>query len=139
MAETVDVAIIGGGIAGASVAYYLALEGVRNVLVLERSAVAAGASGRASGLVSFISAGHPSQAALLKASADLYYTWETQVGGAPALNRVGALMLMPAEQRATVEREVGLMQEAGHDTRLLERDEIAALVPDWSLDGVGVA
>src|SRR5437763_15524315 len=124
MAEAVDVAIIGGGIAGASVAYYLAREGVRHVLVLDQSAVAAGASGRASGLVSFVSAGHPGLAALLKASADLYHNWEAQAGGVPALNQVGALILMAAEQRATVEREVRLMQEARHDTRLLERDEI---------------
>src|SRR5260370_41356580 len=96
MAEGVDVVIIGGGIAGASAAYFLARLGVRDVLVLERSAIAAGASGRASGLVVFCEANHPGQAALLKASADLYASWEAQIGGQSAIMRVGALMPVSA-------------------------------------------
>jgi len=82
--EAVDVVIIGGGIAGASAAYFLARLGVRDVLVLERSSVAAGASGRASGLVAFLAASHPGQATLLKASADFYAAWEEQIGGLSA-------------------------------------------------------
>lgn len=134
--ETVDVVIVGGGIAGASVAYYLARLGARNVLVLEKGAVGAGASGRASGLVAFLTANHPGQAALLKASADLYDTWETEIGGAPALDRVGALLPTPEAERALVEREVAIMRAAGHRVDLLERDEAARLVPDWDLRDV---
>lgn len=44
-----DVVIIGGGIVGVSAAYFLAEAGVRSVMVLERSTVGAGASGRAAG------------------------------------------------------------------------------------------
>jgi glycine/D-amino acid oxidase-like deaminating enzyme len=137
--ESVDVAIVGGGIAGASMAYFLAREGVRNVLVLERSAVASGASGRASGLVAFLTSGHPAQAALSKASADLYYNWTELVGGAPAISPVGGLALVPESDRTVLEHEVGLMREAGHDTRLLSRHELAELVPKWNLDGADLA
>lgn len=45
--ETADVVIIGAGFAGAATAYHLTRRGVRNVLVLEREAVAGvHASGR---------------------------------------------------------------------------------------------
>ncbi len=50
MAETADVIIIGGGIHGASLAFHLTRRGLRP-LVLERRFVAAGATGRSSGLV----------------------------------------------------------------------------------------
>ncbi len=139
MAESVDVAIIGGGIAGASAAYFLARLGVRNVLVLERSAVAAGASGRASGLVVFCEATHPGQAALLKASADFYAAWEEQIGGPSAITRVGALMPVSAPDVGSLEQEVALMQAAGHDVRLVERDEIARLAPAWYRDDIAAA
>jgi sarcosine oxidase subunit beta len=139
MAESVDVVIVGGGIAGASTAYFLARLGIHNVLVLERSSVAAGASGRASGLVVFCEANHPGQAALLKASADFYASWEEQIGGAPAITRVGALMPVSAPDLHLLEREVAIMQDAGHDVRLVERDEIATLAPAWYRDDIAAA
>ncbi len=43
--------VVGAGIVGASVAYHLALLGERDVLVLERSAIASGTSWHAAGLV----------------------------------------------------------------------------------------
>ena len=45
-----DVLIVGGGVIGCSIAYYLALAGVR-VLLLERDQIAAGASGVAAGML----------------------------------------------------------------------------------------
>lgn len=139
MAETVEVAIIGGGIAAASLAYHLAVLGVRGVLVLETSAVASGASGRASGLLTFLAGCHPTQAALLGYSADFYRRWPDLVGGAAALTPVGALLLLAEAQRGPATREVALMQAAGHDTTLLERHELAALLPGWDLTGVDLA
>src|SRR5215471_16594775 len=45
-----DVVVVGGGIIGCSIAYYLSLGGAR-VTVLERSYLAAGASGVAAGML----------------------------------------------------------------------------------------
>src|SRR6202795_4410723 len=47
---TADIAIIGGGIVGSSIAYHLALAGCRNVLVVEReSAQGKGSTGKSMG------------------------------------------------------------------------------------------
>jgi len=139
MAETVDVVVVGGGIAGASTAYFLAVAGVTNVLVLERGAVAAGASGRASGLLTFLTGSHPVQAAVLKASADFYATWSDHVGGPPAVAPFGALLLLREAQRPLADAEARRMGQAGHDTAVLERQQVAALVPEWDLDDVDLA
>lgn len=51
MAKTAEVIIIGGGVIGCSVAYHLALAGVKDVLVLERGTVGGEASGAAAGML----------------------------------------------------------------------------------------
>jgi 4-methylaminobutanoate oxidase (formaldehyde-forming) len=48
---TADVVIIGGGIAGCSVAYHLAKAGCRNVVLLERRELTCGTTWHAAGLV----------------------------------------------------------------------------------------
>ena len=44
-----DVVIIGGGIIGTSIAYYLTKSGVKDVLLLERSLLGSGATGKCVG------------------------------------------------------------------------------------------
>ncbi len=51
MEERADVAIVGGGVIGTSVAFHLAELGVTDVVLLERSHVASGSTGRSVGIV----------------------------------------------------------------------------------------
>ena len=55
MPQTADVVVIGAGVVGCSVAYYLAREGV-NVTLLEREAIGSGASAHATGSLSLLGA-----------------------------------------------------------------------------------
>ena len=55
MSETADVVVIGAGVIGCSVAYYLAREGVK-VVLLEREAIGSGASAHATGSLSLLGA-----------------------------------------------------------------------------------
>src|SRR5260370_31287676 len=50
MSQTAEVVVVGGGVNGASIAYALAAKGVK-VTLLEKGALASGASGRSSALV----------------------------------------------------------------------------------------
>lgn len=46
MNKTADIVIIGGGISGVSIGYFLLKHGAKNVVILERDFLAAGATGR---------------------------------------------------------------------------------------------
>ena len=48
MADTADVVVVGGGVIGTSIAFALASAGVAHVTLLEKGALASGASGRSS-------------------------------------------------------------------------------------------
>jgi len=55
MAEKVDVAVIGAGVVGCSIAYYLAREGIK-VALLERESIGSGSSPHATGFISLLGA-----------------------------------------------------------------------------------
>lgn len=49
--KTTDAIILGGGISGASIAYHLARLGMTDVLLLEATCIAHGASSRGAGII----------------------------------------------------------------------------------------
>ena len=51
MPKIAEIVIVGGGIIGVSVAWHLARRGVREIVVVERSQLAAGATGRSSATI----------------------------------------------------------------------------------------
>ena len=51
MALTADVVIIGGGVTGTSLAYHLTAKGLRDVVVVDKSFVASGGTGKSSACV----------------------------------------------------------------------------------------
>jgi D-hydroxyproline dehydrogenase subunit beta len=96
-----DVAIIGGGIVGCALAAFLAEAGVR-VRLYERAAIAAGASGRNSGIVQ-----HPFDpvlAALYRASLDEYAALSADPDAAFALPAEPAGLLLVGRDRDRAEQ-----------------------------------
>ncbi len=51
MKDSASVVIIGGGVAGTSVAYHLGLKGMRDILLLEQNSIASGSSSKSDGIV----------------------------------------------------------------------------------------
>src|SRR5215218_2792116 len=60
-----EVAVVGGGVMGASIAYHLAAAGIDDVVLYERHALASGPTGRSTGLIRL----HYSQPLLVRMAA----------------------------------------------------------------------
>ena len=137
MQETADVIVVGAGVQGASLAFHLTQRGAR-VLVLEREAVAAGATGRSSGFVRM----HydlESESRLAWASFGYFRDWSTVVGaGDCGFVRTGFLQLVPEALADSLRANVGMHQRLGIDSRVVGPREIADLIPDAVTDDVAI-
>ncbi|HYE90016.1 MAG TPA: FAD-dependent oxidoreductase, partial [Terriglobales bacterium] len=92
------VVVIGGGIAGCSVAYHLTKLGWRDVVLLERRDLSCGTTWHAAGLVGQLRATH-NLTRLAKYGADLYETLEAETGQATGFRRPGSLSLARNAER----------------------------------------
>jgi sarcosine oxidase subunit beta len=134
---TADVIVVGAGVQGASLAFQLAKRGAQ-VLVVEREATGAGATGRSSGFVRM----HydlESDARLAWLSFPYFLDWADRVGaGDCAYVQTGFLQVFPPALADAVRANVAAHQAIGIDTRTVTPQEIAELVPGVVLDGIEI-
>src|SRR3990167_4720330 len=127
MSQTADVVIIGGGIHGASLALHLAQRGLR-LVVVERHAVASGATGRSSGLVRM----HydvEAESRLAWESFRYFRDWAELVGGECGFRRTGFLKIVAPEHTARLRANVGMHQRLGIPMLLVTPDDVRRLAP----------
>ena len=92
------VVVIGGGIAGCSVAYHLTKLGWRDVLLLERRDVSCGTTWHAAGLVGQLRATE-NLTKLAKYGAELYERLEAETGQATGFRRPGSVSVARTAER----------------------------------------
>ncbi len=124
-----DVVSVGGGIMGLALAWNLTRRGVRDVVVLERSYLNAGASGRNGGGVR-AQWSTPTLIRLGQRSLALCAEFAVEMGINVWMRRGGYLFLAPTtEQAARLERNLRVHAENGLRTRLMSPSEAARIVP----------
>jgi glycine/D-amino acid oxidase-like deaminating enzyme len=137
MPDVADAIIIGAGVHGASLAFHLAERGLRPV-VLERSTLASGATGRSSGLVRM----HydvESDARLAWCSHRFFREWGDRVGGECGFTRTGFLQLVPDEEVDALRANVAMLQAIGIPTVTVGAAAVADLVPGIATDDITLA
>ena len=127
MTDTADVIVIGAGVQGASLAFHLASRGTR-VTVVERSTIAAGATGRSSGLVRM----HYDLLAETKlawASFPWFTEWADRVGGECGFTRTGFLWIESADGADRLQKNVSSHQALGIRSSVVDAAEMRQIAP----------
>jgi len=129
-----DVVVIGGGIIGASVAYYLARRGVRDVLLLERGLMGEGSTGKcAGGIRTQFSTEVNVRFSLL--SREVFDGFEAELGVDPEFREIGYLFLASdARQWSVLRSNAVLLRRLGVPVELLEPREIRRRWPFLEVD-----
>ncbi|GGX46554.1 glycine cleavage system protein T [Tateyamaria omphalii] len=136
MQKTTRVAVIGGGVVGASVLYHLTKLGWSDVMLLERSELTSGSTWHAAGGFHTLN-GDTNMAALQGYTIKLYRELEELTGMSCGLHHVGGLTLADNQDRF----EMLLAERAKHrfmglETEIVGPDEIKNIAPITNTDGI---
>ncbi len=139
MARPVDIAIVGAGIFGLATAHALCRDGVGSVCVVDQGMPGSGDSGRSFSMVRR----HYSNAVTARLAMQGTRTiidWSDEVGVADAgYVRCGYLLTVPERLVDACRGNVEMLRRIGLDTRFLTTDELPAVDPELSLEGLAGA
>jgi len=137
--QKAKIVIIGGGVMGLALAYNLSLRGEKDVVVLERGYLCAGASGRNGGGVR-MQWGTAANIQLARRSIELMKQFASDLGINIWLRQGGYLFLAKTEEVARrLERNAALHNKHGVSTRIITPDAAKDIVPGLTMKGVVTA
>ena len=132
MVRTYDIVIVGGGVMGASIACHLARRRPGRVILLEKSHLGAGASGKSGAIVRQ----HYSNvltALLAQRSLRVFERFDEIYGGPPVFTRTGLAIVVARKDLPNLEANLRMLQGLGVPTRLLSAQELLELDPNVRL------
>jgi 4-methylaminobutanoate oxidase (formaldehyde-forming) len=118
-----DIVIIGGGIAGASVAYHLTKLGRKDVVLLEQNKLGGGTTWHAAGMVGRLRTTN-TMTRINMASAELYAGLEKETGHSVGWKQVGSVIVGKSKDRMIqLERTCAMAELMGVEAHIVSADE----------------
>jgi sarcosine dehydrogenase len=131
-----EIIVIGGGIVGCSIAYWLTKMGKTDVAVLEKSGVTHGSTWHAAGNIGLLRTS-ANLSRIARMSVELYGRLEEETGLNPEWRPVGCLRIAGSEARMMELRaQLTAARTFGLDVELVGPDEACELYPLMSPEGV---
>lgn len=137
MTETADVIVVGGGIEGAAAAWALARRGVTDVLVLERSTVGSGMTGKSSGIVR-CHYGVSSLAAMATVGLDVFEHGEEIFGHDIGFRQTGYVVGVGEPNVDALRKSLAAQRAVGVQTEEIDADDVAEMWPHADLEPFAV-
>lgn len=134
--EKARIIIIGGGVAGASIAYHLALKGETDVVILERSELTSGSTFHSAGLVGQLR-GSVTLTSMMMYSAELYRKLSKNSDTDPGWVECGGIRLACTPERVQeLKRQVGWAKTFGLPLEEISAERARELFPLMSTEHV---
>jgi glycine cleavage system aminomethyltransferase T/glycine/D-amino acid oxidase-like deaminating enzyme len=128
--------VIGGGVGGCAVLYWLTKLGWDDVVLVERAELTSGSTFHSAGLVGQLR-GSLSLTKMMMSSVELYRTLEAEVGLETGWREVGSLRLASSGERMEeLDRQAGWAKTFGLSLELISAAEAQELFPPMSTDAV---
>lgn len=140
MRNTADAVVIGGGIIGMSVAYYLARARFGNIVLLEKSAIAgSGSTAKAAGGIR-AQFSNKVNIELSMLSEKLFLQFKEDTGYEALFEQVGYLFLLSDDTDiAAFKKSYDLQRSLGLNVELMKTEDIPRVAPHVRLDDIKLA
>src|SRR5579864_7161010 len=136
MRSRARVVVIGGGVGGCSILYWLTRLGWSDVVLVDRAELTSGSTFHSAGLVGQLR-GSLSLTKMMMRSVELYRTLGAEVGMETGWREVGSLRLASAPERMEeLARQAGWAKTFGLPLELISAGEAQRLFPPMSTAGV---
>ena len=136
MRSSARVVVIGGGVGGCSILYWLTRLGWDDVVLVERADLTSGSTFHSAGLVGQLRSSLALTRMMMN-SVELYRTLEAEVGLETGWREVGSLRLASSPERLEeITRQAGWAKTFGLPLELISAAEAQELFPPMSTDGV---
>src|ERR671914_2777110 len=136
MTEEAGVIVIGGGVAGTSIAYHLTALGWKEVVLLDRSELTSGSTFHSAGLVGQLRS-TLTLTRMMMYGVDLYRRLKGETGQDPGWHEVGSLRLASSPQRIEeLERLSGWGKTFGLPLEIISTQEALDLFPLFDPESV---
>jgi 4-methylaminobutanoate oxidase (formaldehyde-forming) len=134
--ERAQAVVIGGGVGGAAILYWLTRLGWSDTVLVERSRVTSGSTFHSAGLVGQLR-GSLALTQMMMNSVELYRTLGDEVGLETGWHEVGSLRLASSQERMEeLSRQAGWAKTFGLPLELVSAQEAQRMFPPMSTDGV---
>ncbi len=124
MSKTADIVIVGGGIIGVSIAYYLGKMGAKDVVLFEKDLLGMGSTGLCAGGIRRQWSTEVNMHFAMKAF-EVFQNFEEEFGASPEFHQIGYLFLARDEEELEAFRKnIELQNRFSVPSKLLTREEV---------------
>ena len=133
-----DIVVIGGGVYGASITYNLSKLGAGKVILLEKSFLASGATGRSGAMIRehYL---HPTLAKMAKESKYIFNNFSEYIGGDSEFKQTGRILVFGEKDYDSVKLNVEMNRDLGIDISIISKKEVLELIPNINLDDIAIS
>jgi glycine/D-amino acid oxidase-like deaminating enzyme len=127
--NTAEAIVVGAGVIGASIAYFLTEKGMKDVVLIDKGEPAGGATGRSVALTRFNYTSYGSSA-LAYQSYKIFHDWENRIGGPSGFNPVGLIHIVGEDHMDDIKAQVKyLNREFSDEIVTVTADDCKKLQP----------
>ena len=137
MLNHAEIVVVGGGVHGASAAYFLARAG-KHVVLVEKRSVGAGSSGASGGIIRC----HYSNQVMVRLAHRAALMWpslEEDLGRPVDYVQNGMIVAVPPEDAKRLQDNVRMQRRLGVETAIVAVEEIRSRIPGFRTEGLALA